>query len=92
MTRVTSSDFSLFILSFFLNHFRYSSAGGAVRANIFDHPDSNCAPIILQEECFPDIKLFIYLYKSTTKTMGGEVGLIGIKRQGKMPGVIDNVL
>jgi hypothetical protein len=56
MTRVTSSDFSLFILSFFLNHFRYSSAGGAVRANIFDHPDSNCTSIILQEERLPAFK------------------------------------
>ena len=65
-----------FILPFlsFLRHIFYRAACGAIRANIVDHPDSNCAPIILQEQCLPDIKLFICLYKSATKTTWGEVG------------------
>jgi hypothetical protein len=55
----------------YLNHFLYSSAGGAIRANIFDHPDSNCAPIILQEQRLPGVELFLDLYKSAAQAMGG---------------------
>jgi len=48
-------------LNGYLNHLLYRSTGGAIRANIFDHPDSNCAPIILQEKRLTDFKLLLDL-------------------------------
>jgi len=65
MTRVTSLPF--------LNHFIYGSACGAMRSNIFDHPDSNGAPIILQEEYLSGFQYLVDLNQSTAKPMGGEI-------------------
>jgi hypothetical protein len=56
----------------FLNHLTDRPAGGAIRANVFDHPDANCASIVLQKEGLPDFKFFLDLNKSAAKAMRSE--------------------